>query len=124
MTVLFVGLVVLAAVAAYYFSESHRWRQLAEKLEEESAVHRTELDDAKRIAIEKQSEALGTRRLAEAQAALLTKTQAQLEEKFRALATDALHSNSQLFLERSRDQIQHMIEPVHQSLRRFEEQVQ
>ncbi len=81
-------------------------------------------EQARRIAIEKESEAASTRRIAEAQAALLTKTQGQLEEKFRALAADALHSNSQLFLDHSRDQIQHIIEPVSQSLRRFEDQVQ
>jgi DNA recombination protein RmuC len=124
MILLFIGFVLFVAVAAYYFSETRRWRQLAEKLEEETASQRAELEVAKRIAIEKESESANTRRLAEAQAALLTKTQQQLEEKFRALASDALHSNSQLFLDRSRDQMQHMIEPVNQSLRRFEEQVQ
>jgi DNA recombination protein RmuC len=51
-------------------------------------------------------------------------TQQQLEEKFRGLAADVLQNNSQLFLDRSREQIQHLVEPVNQSLRRFEEQVQ
>jgi DNA recombination protein RmuC len=51
-------------------------------------------------------------------------TQQQLEGKFRGLAADALQNNSQLFLDRSREQIQHLVEPVNQSLRRFEEQVQ
>ncbi len=55
---------------------------------------------------------------------LLTQTQAQLEERFRVLAADALQKNSQLFLDRSREQFQHVVEPVSQSLRRFEEQVQ
>jgi DNA recombination protein RmuC len=124
MLLLFIGFVAVVAIAAYYVSEARRWRQTAEKLEEETSVRRAELDLAKRIAIEKESESASTRRLAEAQAALLTKTQEQLEEKFRALAADALHSNSQLFLDHSRDQIEHLIEPVNQSLRRFEEQVQ
>jgi DNA recombination protein RmuC len=48
----------------------------------------------------------------------------RLEEKFRTLATEALQNNSQLLLDRSREQIQHVVEPVSQSLRRFEEQVQ
>ncbi len=55
---------------------------------------------------------------------LLTQTQQQLEENFRGMAAEALQNNSQLFLDRSRDQIQHLVEPVNQSLRRFEEQVQ
>ncbi len=124
MTLLFIGFVVFVAVAAYYFSESRRWRQVAEKLEEESTAQAEELEAAKRIAIEKESECVSTRRVAEAQAALLTKTQGQLEEKFRALAADALHSNNQLFLDHSKDQLQHIIGPVNESLRRFEEQVQ
>src|SRR3954470_939618 len=123
MLLLFIGFVAVVAIAAYYVSEARRWRQTAEKLEEETSVRRAELDLAKRIALEKESESANTRRVAEAQAALLTKTQEQLEEKFRALAADALHSNSQLFLDHSRDQMQHIIEPVSQSLRRFEDQV-
>ena len=51
-------------------------------------------------------------------------SQFDLEERFRALAADALQNNSQLLLDRSRDQFQHLVEPVSQSLRRFEEQVQ
>lgn len=124
MSLLLVGFIVLVAVAAYFFAEARRWRLTAEKLEGESATQSEELEIAKRIAIEKESESATTRRLAEAQSALLTKAQEQLEEKFRALAADALHSNSQLFLDHSRHQIQHLIEPVSQSLRRFEEQVQ
>jgi DNA recombination protein RmuC len=124
MSLPFVGLLVFVAIAAYYFSEARRWRLTSEKLEEESSRQTEELDAARRIAIEKESESATTRRLAEAQAALLTKAQEQLEEKFRALAANALHSNSQLFLDHSRNQIQHLIEPVSQSLRRFEEQVQ
>lgn len=83
-----------------------------------------ELEEAKRNAIQQQAESAKTRELAEVQLKLLTQTQHQLEEKFRALAADALHGNSQLFLDRSREQIQLLVEPVSQSLRRFEEQVQ
>src|SRR3954452_2799980 len=123
MTLLFLGFAAVVAVAAYYFSEARRWRLTAEKFEEETLAQRADLEVARRIAIEKESESESTRRVAEAQAALLTKTQAQLEEKFRALAADALHSNSQLFLHHSKDQLQHLIEPVNQSLKHFEEQV-
>src|SRR5947209_18852607 len=124
MSVVFICFVAAVVVAAYYFAEARRWRQAAEKLDDETLSQREELDATKRIAIEKESESASTRRVAEAQAALLTKTQQQLEDKFRALAADALHSNGQLFLHNSRDQIQHIIDPVNQSLRRFEEQVQ
>ena len=51
-------------------------------------------------------------------------SQVDLDDRFRALAADALQHNSQLLLDRSRDQFQHLVEPVSQSLRRFEDQVQ
>ncbi len=60
----------------------------------------------------------------EKQLTAASQTQAQLDEKFRALASEALHRNSQLFLDRSREEFRHLVEPVSQSLRRFEEQVQ
>jgi DNA recombination protein RmuC len=40
------------------------------------------------------------------------------------MAAEVLQNNSQMFLDRSRDQIHTLVEPVNQSLRRFEEQVQ
>lgn len=124
--ILLLPLALLAAVAAaaYYLSEARRWRETAEKLEAEMVSQRDELEEARRFGLEKETESASTRRVAEAQIALLTKTHGQLEEKFRALAADALHANSQLFLDRSRDQIRHLIDPVSQSLHRFEEQVQ
>ncbi len=73
MQLLFVALLAAVAIAAYYFSEARRWRQAAEKLGEEASAQKAELDVAKRIAIEKESESASTRRLAETQAALLTK---------------------------------------------------
>jgi DNA recombination protein RmuC len=93
-------LLVAVALAAYQFSEARRWRQTASEVRSESA------------------------HLAETQLRLLTQTQQQFEEKFRMLASDALNNNSQLLLDRSREQIRHVVEPVTQSLRRFEEQVQ
>lgn len=93
---LLIGLLVAVAFAAYQFSEAKRWRHSAQQAREDHERQRIELLEDQR----------------------------QLDEKFRALAADALQSNSQLFLDRSRDQIQHLVEPVNQSLRRFEEQVQ
>ena len=55
---------------------------------------------------------------------LLAETQTSMDERFRALAAAALQSNNQLFLDRSTEQFRHLVEPVNQSLRRFEEQVQ
>jgi DNA recombination protein RmuC len=82
------------------------------------------LEEAERKAIEQAAEAAKIREVAEVQLRMLTQTQQQLEDKFHALASEALQKNSQLLLDRSRDQFQHVVEPVAQSLRRFEEQVQ
>lgn len=112
------------AFAAYELSEAKRWRQSAGEAREQSERQRSELEEARGAAVEKQAESVKNREIAEIQVKLLTQTQQQLEEKFRSLATEALQSNSQLFLDRSRDQMQYLVEPVNESLRRFEEQVQ
>jgi len=102
-------LLLAVAFAAYQLSDARRWRQTAIEARAQAERQASELEQA---------------RHAEAQLRLLTQTQQQLEERFRSLASDALQNNSQLFLDRSRDQLQHLVEPVNQSLRRFEEQVQ
>lgn len=94
--VLLILLFAAVTFAAYQLSEARRWRQAAAE----------------------------SRQYADVQLKLLTQTQQQLDEKFRALAADALHTNSQMLLDRSRDQLQHLVEPVNQSLQRFEQQVQ
>ncbi len=124
MAALLVGLFAAVAFAAYQLSEAKRWRQSARETREENERQRSELEEARRGVLEKQAESIKNREIAEVQLKLLTQTQQQLEEKFRALAAEALQSNSQLFLDRSRDQMQHLVDPVSQSLRRFEEQVQ
>jgi DNA recombination protein RmuC len=108
-----IGLLAAFSFAAYEFSEAKRWRETAGEAREQSEQDRLELEEARRAAAG-----------AEMQVKLLTQTQRQLEDRFRALAADALENNSQLFLDRSRDQMQHLVEPVNQSLKRFEEQVQ
>jgi DNA recombination protein RmuC len=108
-----IGLLAAFSFAAYELSEARRWRETAGEAREQSERDRLELEEAQRAAAG-----------AEMQVKLLTQTQRQLEDRFRALAADALENNSQLFLDRSRDQMQHLVEPVNQSLRRFEEQVQ
>ncbi len=121
---LLILLFAAVAFAAYQLSEARRWRQMAGDIRSESDNQRVELDQARRIAQDKEAESVKTRELAEVQMRLLTQTQQQLEEKFRTVAAEALQNNSQLLLDRSREQIQHVVEPVSQSLRRFEEQVQ
>jgi DNA recombination protein RmuC len=119
-------LLLLLAVgfAAYQLSEARRWRQSASEAQKQAEERRVTLEATQKQLIQAQSEGSKQREIAEVQLRLLTQTQAQLEEKFRSLASEALQSNSQMFLDRSRDQMQHLVEPVNQSLRRFEEQVQ
>jgi DNA recombination protein RmuC len=95
-TALLVSLFAAAAFAAYQLAQARHWRRTANDTREQS----------------------------ERQLQLLIQTQQQLEEKFRGLAADVLQNNSQLFLDRSRHDIEHLVEPVQESLRRFEEQVQ
>lgn len=103
---LFLLLLLLAvAFAAFKYSEAQRWRASALQLT-------ADLELSRKSALE-----------AEVKTRLLLQSQEQLEEKFRLLAAEALQNNSQLFLDRSRDQFQHLVEPVNQTLKRFEEQV-
>jgi len=110
---LLIGLFAAASFAVYQFSDAKRWRETAAEAREQSERDRLELEAARLAAVG-----------AETQVKVLTGTQRQLEDRFRALAADALERNSQLFLDRSRDQMLHLVEPVNQSLHRFEEQVQ
>ncbi len=118
------SLLLAVAFAAYQLSDARRWRQSATEARAQAGRQAAELEQARHLIVQKEAESNKHRELAEAQLRLLTQTQQQLEERFRSLASDALQSNSQLFLDRSRDQLQHLVEPVNQSLRRFEEQVQ
>lgn len=117
-------LFVAVGVAAYELAEARRWRQNSRESGEQQERLRLQLEQAQRIAIEKEAESAKNLEIAQVQLKLLTQTQQQIEDRFKALAADTLQNNSQLFLDRSRDQIQHMVEPVNQSLKRFEEQVQ
>ncbi len=121
---LLVLLIAAVAFAAYQLSEAKRWRQTAVDVRSDNDTQRLALEQARRASLQSEAESIKTRELSEVQLRLLNQTQQQLEEKFRTLATEALQNNSQLLLDRSREQIQHVVEPVSQSLRRFEEQVQ
>lgn len=124
LALLLVGVIAAVALAAVQFSEARRWRMTASEVGGSVDQLKRDLDVARRTAYESEAESRRIRDVADVQIRVLTETKTQLEEKFRALAQDALQSNSQLFLDRTRDQMTHLIEPVNQSLRRFEEQVQ
>jgi DNA recombination protein RmuC len=124
LVLLLLCLVAVVGFAAYQFSEAKRWRETAAQAREESQAQRSELEEANRSAIQHAAESVKNRELAEAQWKLMSQAQQQLEDKFRALASEALQNNSQLLLDRSRDQLQHLVAPVSESLRKFEEQVQ
>jgi DNA recombination protein RmuC len=117
------SLLAAVAFAAYQMAETRRWRRLASELKEANEKLREKSEEAQRELIRQEAEKERAREVAAVQLKLMTQTQSQLEEKFRAIAADALQNNSQLFLDRSREQIQHLIDPVNQSLQRFENQV-
>jgi DNA recombination protein RmuC len=122
--VLAVCLLGVVGFAAYQLAEARRWRESSRESRKQLEELRLQLERAQRTAIEKEAESVKNLELAQVQLKLLTQTQQQIEDRFKMLAADTLQSNSQLFLDRSRDQIQHLVEPVNQSLKRFEEQVQ
>jgi DNA recombination protein RmuC len=117
---------LLAAVAmcAYEFAEARRWRAAANENKAEASSLRGQLEQARNAMAQSEAESIRNRELAETQRKLLEQTQQQLEEKFRALAAEALQVNSQMLLDRSREHLRHVVEPVSDSLRRFEERVQ
>lgn len=117
-------LFLTVAWAVYQWAETRRWRQSAAEARSQNDQQRLQLEEAREAALQGRMDNEKSRELAEVQLRLLTQSQQQLEERFRTLASEALHSNSQLFLDRSKEQLQHLVEPVGQSLKRFEEQVQ
>lgn len=121
---LLLALLGAVGIAAYQSSEAKRWRQTATSATEESESRRRELEESHRAAIRLEAESAKNSEVAAVKLRLLTETQQQLEQKFRQLAAETLQNNSQHFLDRSREQLGHLVEPVSQSLQRFEKQVQ
>ncbi len=117
-------LILAVGAAAYQFADGKRWQRIAQERAAQLETLRAEAEEARYSVVRQEAETAKVREVADVQLKLLTQSQAQLEERFRALAADALQSNSQLFLDRSREQFAHLIEPVSSSLRRFEDQVQ
>jgi DNA recombination protein RmuC len=122
-TVLVIALICAVGIAAYQFGEAKRWRNTADRFREDNDRKGSELESTKLDLMRKEAEVTRAREVAQVQLGLLTQTQQQLEDRFKALACDVLQGNSQMFLDRSRDQIAQLTEPVNQTLRRFEEHV-
>jgi DNA recombination protein RmuC len=105
-----IGLLSGLGVAFWQWQQAERWRRAAQ----DALIRATQAETA--MAAE--------RRAAEGQLQLLGAAQAKLEQSFRALASEALHANSQMFLDRSREQVLGVVAPVQESLKRFDQNVQ
>jgi DNA recombination protein RmuC len=75
-------------------------------------------------AVQWEATAGAERRSADDRAQLLEVSQRKLEQSFRALAGEALQTNSQMFLDRSREQVAGVVAPVEESLKRFDHNIQ
>ena len=124
LALLFVCVLGAGLFAIYTYGSSKRWERVASERGLQAESYRAQAEESRRALARQEAETAKVREVADVQLKLLTTSQAQLEERFRLLAVDALKSNSQLFLDRSREQFAHLIEPVSHSLRRFEEQIQ
>jgi DNA recombination protein RmuC len=120
---LIVLLFVAVAFGVHQWTDARRWRETAAEIREKHEDQCQELEDSRCDLIQQQAETAKNREIAAVQLKLLTQTQQQLEERFRSIASEALQNNSQLFLDRSREQMQYLVEPVNQSLKKFEDQV-
>jgi DNA recombination protein RmuC len=103
------GLLALLAVAAWQWQQAERWRRVAQ----DSQIQGAKLTGA----------AEAERKAAEERVQLLQSAQQKLEQSFRALASDALQTNSQMFLDRSREQMEGVVAPVRDTLLRFDQNV-
>jgi DNA recombination protein RmuC len=105
-----IGLLSGLGIAFWQWQQAERWRRAAQ----DALIRTAQAETA--MAAEK--------RAAEGQLQLLGAAQAKLEQSFRALASEALHANSQMFLDRSREQVLGVVAPVQESLKRFDQNVQ
>jgi DNA recombination protein RmuC len=105
-----VGLLSGVAVAFWQWQQAERWRRNAQ--------------DALIRAAQAETAASTEKKAAEAHIQMLGEAQSKLEQSFRALASEALHANSQMFLDRSREQVLGVVAPVQETLKRFDQNVQ
>jgi DNA recombination protein RmuC len=120
-TVLFVialvGFIAALVFAVREMSSAAESRRHAEQLRQQMTI-------AQMRAAELEATLTAERKSIEDRLALQQSTQRQLEQSFRALAAEALQSNSQMLLDRSREQIENVVAPVRETLTRFDQNVQ
>jgi DNA recombination protein RmuC len=142
--VLIAALVAALCFAVYAYAQTAHWRSEAARAQAEAdraqadaarlqahldrlvGIRETldrDLGQTRVNAARLQAELAKTEEFAAAQVALLTTAQKQLEEKFRSLAAEALQANSQMFLDRTRDQLEGFVKPVSESLQLFQDRV-
>jgi DNA recombination protein RmuC len=110
------AIICLIAFAGALIAAFSQWQQ---------AEHwRRAAHDAQIKAAQAEATVAAERKSAQEQVQLLESTQRKLEQSFRALAGEALQANSQTFLDRSREQVQSVVGPVQESLKRFDLNVQ
>ena len=121
MTVLFIiALVAFLASLVFAFREARsaaESRAYAEEL-------RRQMTGSQLRAAELEATLIAERKSIEDRLALQQSTQRHLEQSFRALAAEALQNNSQMLLDRSREQIESVVAPVRDTLTRFDQNVQ
>lgn len=121
MTVLFViALMAFAASLLFALREMHQ----AGESRKYSEDLRRQLTGAQLRSAELEATLAAERKAVEDRLALQQSTQRQLEQSFRALASEALQNNSQMLLDRSREQIENVVAPVRDTLTRFDQNVQ
>lgn len=103
------GLLAGLAIAAWQWQQAERWRGAAQDAQIEAA----KLAGAAEV----------ERKAAEERVQLLQSAQQKLEQSFRALASEALQTNSQMFLDRSREQMEGVVAPVRDTLLQFDQNV-
>jgi DNA recombination protein RmuC len=104
------GLISGLVIAFWQSQQAERWRRAAQE-----ALIR---------AAQAEANAAAEKKAAEAHVQSLEIAHAKLEQTFRALAAEALQANSQMFLDRSREQVSGVIAPVQETLKRFDVSVQ
>ena len=121
MTLLFViALVGFIAALIFAVREAHSAAESRRQAEE----LRKQMTGAQMRAAQLDATLTAERKSIEDRLAVQQSTQRQLEQSFRALAAEALQSNSQMLLDRSREQIENVVAPVRETLTRFDQNVQ
>ena len=100
------GLAGASAAAFWQWQQAEQWRRTAQEAQIKLA--------------QAEATAAAEHKSAHDQLHLVQGAQLKLEQSFRSLASEALQANSQMFLDRSREQVQGVVAPVQESLKRFD----